>query len=116
MGGDKVLQTVAVHVPNHSLPSDAGITVGLIRDKLDLACLSHQLEPVDHGPVVPAGSFGVVRPVRLAGDDVLEPVAVDIEKINGMQLAEGHTVTALLGLGTHNQVSLEGNATVFLYL
>ena len=38
----------------------------------------------------------VVRPVGLAGDDVLQPVAVDVGQVDRVQLAEHQAVAILL--------------------
>src|SRR5687768_4247883 len=73
-----VRRAVARDVGDRELDPDARAAVDLMGDELHLG-LPYQAEPVDHrfalGLDVP---LGTVSPAALAGDDVGEPVAVEI--------------------------------------
>ena len=56
-----------------------------------------ELEPIEHGRVVAIRIAGAaVRPEALAGDDVLQAVAVHVDEVDGVQLGELHAVLVLL--------------------
>ena len=90
IGGDHVGQSVAVEIDDGDLAADARIVVDLVRNESHAVVLvAPQLEPVDDGGSVWLDvPLGAMRPDPLARDDVLEPVAVDVDEVEGVELAD----------------------------
>ena len=73
-----------------------------------LSALARELEPVEHRRVVAVRiARASVRPEALAGDDVLEPVAVHVDEVDGVHLGELHAVCVVLRLLVHDDVLAE---------
>src|SRR5262249_10518324 len=95
---DHVRELVAVDVLDGELGADPGVDVddhGREPDKCAVRLLVLaldrdlvRLEPIKHGRPVGAGLGAAVRPPALAGDQVLHPVAVDIDAVHGMRLRQ----------------------------
>ena len=69
---------------------------------------ARELEPVEHRGVVAIRIAGAaVRPEALAGDDVLEAVAVHVDEIDGVDLGELHAVRFSARLLVHEDVLAE---------
>ena len=75
--------------PHVQLRADAGIVVDQVRDVVGARLVAHQAEPIEHGRGVRLGiALRAVRPETLAGDDILEAVAVDVGEDKGVRLGE----------------------------
>ena len=98
VGRDDIEQAVAVEVGDDELGADAALVVDLARGEGDLAVgAAAGLEPVEPGGLVGAGLALAVRPEPLAGDQVLEAVAVDIGGDQGVGLGDEVGEEVVLG-------------------
>src|SRR5262245_39505977 len=101
---DDVGQSIAVEVTNREFPSDAGLIVGTVRDPVDTAWGSLEFEPIDDSPCVPHRTRLVMRPIRLAGDNVFKTVAVHVLEVERVQFRKEDAVRILFRLFSHDQV------------
>ena len=107
---DHVDALIAVHVADGDLRADTGVVVDRVRDEFhfDRAAFSlpsNELEPHQVGRVPSAGrSRGAVGPEALAGDDIEETVAVDIDLRQGMQLGDRPAACVRLRRIVHDAV------------
>ena len=88
VGDDDVGQAVACRIGGGHLHTDAGIVVDQVRHELRLAGSGPRAaKPIDHRR---CRWFGIaawsVGPVPLAGDDVVEPIAVDVGHVDRVDL------------------------------
>ena len=115
---NKVRPAIAVHVRDADLPAHAGVVVNEVRHPVHgLVGVAREAEPVEHRRVRRAGvGTGTVRPEALAGDDVLQPVAVHVHQLDGVQLRESDAVAVLAGFLVHEDVGLELNLAVGIAL
>ena len=106
---DEVGAAVTVHVGEADLAAHAGVVVNEPRHPVHgLVRVAHELEPVSHGGVVAAGvGAGAVRPEAFAGDEVLQPVAVQVHQLDRVELREGDAEAVLARLLVHEDVGAE---------
>src|SRR5688572_29141778 len=69
---NNVRKVVSVDVGVDYLTADTRFTVGLIRNPIDAIFAPRQLEPIDDRSGVPHRALSLVRPIRLAGDNVFQ--------------------------------------------
>ena len=114
VGDDKVGQAVAGRIGRGHLNADAGVVVDELRDELRLAGGgTGAAEPIEHrrGRRLRI-TVGTVGPESLAGDDVVEAVAVDIGDVDGVDLGEDGAVRAVGGFLTGDRPVVERPAAV----
>lgn len=68
-----------------------------------------KFEPIQNGGIVGLGVAAVfsVRPEALAGDDVLEAVAIDVHQGDGVGFGKGDTVRVGAAVGVEDQMAFE---------
>jgi hypothetical protein len=102
---DDVGQLVAIHIADLHIDADAAFGIDEVRDEIDAAfAIALRLIPIDDAVAALVGVVAVVRPVALAGDDVLDAVAVDVREVRGVRLGEDDAVVVVLRLlaGEHH--------------
>src|SRR5205807_7905752 len=87
VAGDDAEQAVAVDVGDRELRADAGVVVDDVRRERDDAVALLRLEPVDERRRVRIGvALRAMCPPALAGDEILQTVAVDVDAVHGVRL------------------------------
>ena len=81
-------QAISIEVAADQSASDARLVVNLMRHKIDLAILAREPEIIDYRSLSGPGVVEVVSPVGLSGHNVFQAVAIDVDKLNGMQLGK----------------------------
>ncbi len=112
--GQDVGKPIAVDIGHDDLTSDSRICVGEKRDELYTFVTSHEFEPIDDCAGVPHRTFRVVRPVRLARDDILESVAVDVGQLHTMEFRKENTIRIVRPFLAHDEVAVEGDFSRFI--
>src|SRR5205814_1484718 len=81
---DDVGQLIAVEIVDDELRANAGVVVDFVwREGRYAVSVFLGLEPIEHRRLVRTGLAAAVRPPALAGDEVLEAVAVDVHEMEG---------------------------------
>jgi hypothetical protein len=113
---DHVWSAVLVDVARRHLGADAAVGVDLLRLEGGSAlAVTRELEPVEHRRRVRLRiALDAVGPTPLAGEDVEQAVAVDIDEPQRMHLTEGHAVRMIGRRRPHDAVL--GEAAVGLLL
>ncbi len=102
---DEIRPAVPIHIAGADLAADSRVVVNQMGHPVHLAAVAHELEPVEHALLArPGGHRRTMRPVTIAGDDVLEAVAIHIEQLHRMQLGKAHAITVLLRLLVHEHM------------
>ena len=109
-GGDNVRQAIAVHIADGHLPTESRVGVGALRDEIHAALSAREFEPIHHRAGVPLRRLLVMRPVGFAGDDVLEPVAIDVVQAGRVQFAKDNAVFVLAAGAAHDEVFFKRDA------
>src|SRR5665213_141414 len=106
---------VAVDGLGEHLGADARIVVDFVGGPRHLAVVAFKLEPIEYRRrmrlCVAVGAVGVIA---LAGDDVLEAVAVNVHEVDGVHLGDLHALRVFGFVVADDDVLLE--AAVFLLL
>ena len=114
VGDDDVGEAVAGRIGRRHLDADAGVVVDELRDELRLAGSgAGGAEPIEdrRGRRLRI-TVGAVGPEALAGDDVVESVAVDVGDVDGVDLGEDGAVGAVGGFLTSDRTVVERPAAV----
>ena len=69
-------------------------------------------EPVEHRRIIAPGIFSAVGEIALAGDDIFDPVAVDVGEGDAVELAEYDAPGGIGWIPPHDEMSLEGDLAI----
>ena len=105
--GNNVWTIVRVEVRDSDIDSDTGIVVDEVGDKLDAIRSPDTAEPVEDGWLIAADVLSIVREPALAGDDVLQAVAIHVRESDGMGLGEADAIGVFHRGGPHDVMTGE---------
>ena len=107
VGDGDIRATVVIQIGDDELRAHAGIVVDEVRGVSDGFSdrVAREFEPINDGGGVGLGvAFGAVRPVAFTGDDIEEPVAVDVGEDGGVRLGELDTSEFFGGVAAEDGV------------
>ena len=86
--GNDIQQLVAVDIGDLELRSDAAVMIELMADPVGPAVFALQFEPEKDSWLIAARIMAAVSPPAFAGDEVHEPVTVDVGQADAVCLRE----------------------------
>jgi len=102
-----IWQVIAVEITCYDLCADTAIEVDHLRNEFHTCSAALQLEPIEQRGVMISLVIAAVRPESCSCDKIFQAIAIHIDEIHGVQIADHEGVWILRGSGTKDGVLAE---------